>query len=160
MRRLAQGGAPGFVRALDEGHLAWPDLSGNNRLDSFQNLVDNPGVAMLCMIPGRDDTLRVNGTAQLRTDPELRQAVAVDGRTPEIVVVVTVEEAYIHCAKALRRAGLWSPDAWPDLGDLPSAGCMVKDHTAAEVDGAVIDDAMEQDLQATLWQPGGSTPRT
>src|SRR5262249_14996785 len=118
-----KGGPPGFARVLDEHRLAWADFSGNNRLDSFQNLVANDSVALLFMIPGLDETLRVNGTAALVTDPALREEFAIDGKAARVVVVVTVAEAYIHCAKALRRAGLWSPESWLDPSELPSAVC-------------------------------------
>ncbi len=151
-----KGGAPGFVEALDEHRLAWADLSGNNRLDSFENLVTNDSVAVLFMIPGLDETLRVNGSAELRTDPELCERFAVDGKPARVVVVVTVAEAYIHCAKSLRRSGLWSPDTWAD--DLPNAACIVKDHAEVDADVAEIEAARERDLAETLWQPGGTAP--
>ena len=99
-----KGGPAGFVQVLDDGRLAWADFSGNNRLDSFQNLVLNDSVALLFLIPGLDETLRVNGTAELVTDPDLCQRFAVGVKTARVVVVVTVVEVYIHCAKALRRA--------------------------------------------------------
>jgi uncharacterized protein len=151
-----KGGPPGFVRALDGERLAWADLAGNNRLDSFQNLVTNPAVALLFMIPGLDETLRVNGTAELVADPDVCARVAVDGKPAKVAVVVTVAEAYIHCAKALRRGALWSPESWPATDELPSAACIVKDHAALEADVADIEAARRQDLETTLWEPGGS----
>ena len=105
---------------LDGRRLGWADFSGNNRLDSFQNLVTNASVALLFLIPGLDETLRINGDAELVTDPDLCQRFAIDGRPARVVVVVTVAEAYIHCAKALRRAGLWSAESWLDASQLPS----------------------------------------
>lgn len=150
-----RGGPPGFVKVVDERHVAWADLSGNNRLDSFGNVVDNDHVAMLVMIPGLDETLRINGRAELVTDAETCDLVAVDGRTPRVAVVVTVTEAYLHCAKALRRAGLWSPDSWTAAVDLPSAACMIKDHASIEADVTIIEAARRRDLDDTLWQPGG-----
>jgi predicted pyridoxine 5'-phosphate oxidase superfamily flavin-nucleotide-binding protein len=93
---------------LNERQLAWADYSGNNRLDSFENLVTNHGVALLFLIPGLDETLRVNGTAELHTDSALLAQFTVGDKPARVVVVVTVVEAYIHCAKALRRASLWS----------------------------------------------------
>jgi PPOX class probable FMN-dependent enzyme len=151
-----KGGPAGFVQALDGQRLAWADFSGNNRLDSFQNLVTNSSVALLFMIPGLDETLRVNGRAELVTDPELCERFAIDGKPVRVVVVVTVNEAYIHCAKALRRAALWSPESWLDHSHLPSAACIVKDH--ANLDAALpeIEEARERDLETTLWQPGGA----
>ena len=101
-----KGGPPGFVRVLDDRHLAWADFAGNNRLDSFQNLVGNDSVALLFLIPGLDETLRVNGTAALVTDPELCVELAIEGKPARVVVAVTVGEVYIHCAKALRRVAL------------------------------------------------------
>lgn len=141
---------------FDERHLGWGDLAGNNRLDSFQNLMTNDGVAMLFLIPGLDETLRVNGTAGLITDPELCERFAIDGKSARVVVVVTVTEAYIHCAKALRRADPWSPEGWPDTDDLPSAACIVKDHAAIDGEVTVIEEARRRDLDTSLWQPGGA----
>jgi PPOX class probable FMN-dependent enzyme len=154
-----KGGPPGFVRILDDQRLAWADYSGNNRLDSFQNLVTNDHVALLFVIPGLDETLRVNGTAELRADEALCDEFAVAGKSARVVVVVNVAEAYIHCAKALRRAELWSPESWLDPTDLPSAACIVKDHAAIDADITAISEARERDLRTTLWEPGG-TDRT
>jgi uncharacterized protein len=150
-----KGGPPGFVRALDEERLAWADYSGNNRLDSFENLVTNDRVALLFLIPGLDETLRVNGTAELVTDPELCERFTVGDKPAVVVVVVTVAEAYVHCAKALRRAELWSPESWLDAAALPSAACMLKDHARIDVDVTVIEAASAQSLHRSLWEPGG-----
>jgi uncharacterized protein len=151
-----KGGPPGFVQALDGERLAWADLAGNNRLDSFQNLVTNPSVALLFMIPGLDETLRVNGTAELVADPDVCARVAIDGKPATVAVVVTVAEAYIHCAKALRRGALWSPQSWPATDELPSTACIIKDHVGLEADIADIENARRHDLETTLWEPGGS----
>ncbi len=140
---------------LDEQRLAWADYSGNNRLDSFQNLVTNDSVALLFLIPGLDETLRVNGTAELVADAALCEEFAVAGKPARVVVVVSVVEAYIHCAKALRRAELWSPDSWLGPSELPSAACIIKDHARIEADLAVIDEARDADLRTSLWEPGG-----
>lgn len=150
-----KGGHPGFVEMLDEHHIAWADYSGNNRLDSFENVVDNAYVALLFLIPGLDETLRINGIARLSTDPELGARFAVDGRPAKVVVVVTVEEAYVHCAKALRRAALWEPGSWVAAVDRPNAAAMVKDHAAIDVPAEVIGEALARDLDETLWRPGG-----
>jgi len=152
-----KGGRPGFVQVLDEHRLAWADLSGNNRLDSFQNLTSNASVALLFLIPGLEETLRVNGTAEMISDPDFGERLATDGRAPRVAVVVTAAEAYIHCAKALRRGELWSTDTWLPAAELPSAACIVKDHARLEADVAVIEDARERDLTATLWRPAGSS---
>ncbi len=150
-----KGGHPGFVEMLDEHRVAWADYSGNNRLDSFENVVDNARVALLFLIPGLSETLRINGTAELSTGIELRERFAVDGRAAKVVVVVTVDEAYVHCAKALRRSELWEPDSWIDADARPNASEMIKDHAAIDVPAEVIEQALANDLEATLWKPGG-----
>lgn len=153
-----KGGHPGFVEMLDEHRVAWADYSGNNRLDSFENIVDNAGVALLFLIPGLSETLRINGHAELSTDPELRDRFAVDGRPAKVVVIVTVEEAYVHCAKALRRSELWASDSWIGDAERPNAAAIVKDHAAYDIPTEVIEDALAKDLDATLWMPGGDDP--
>ncbi|MGI9645366.1 MAG: MSMEG_1061 family FMN-dependent PPOX-type flavoprotein [Ilumatobacteraceae bacterium] len=150
-----KGGPPGFVEALDDRRLAWADYSGNNRLDSLENVAGNDHVAILVFIPGMDETLRVNGRAELTTDSELCARFEMNEKPARVVVVVTVQEAYIHCAKALRRGAMWSPESWPADDELPSAACILKDHAAVDVDPAVIESALEREYDATLWEPGG-----
>lgn len=153
-----KGGEPGFVQVLDDTHVAFADLSGNNRLDSFENLVENPSIALLCLIPGLDETLRINGTATLRTDPDLLDRFAVGGAPAKVVVVVEVAEVYVHCAKAFRRSALWDPSSWIDQGDLPDGRCMVRDHARIDAPLDVVREVYEADVVATLWKPGGSGP--
>ena len=107
-----RGGPAGFVTVLDDHRLAFGDLSGNNRVDSHTNLISQPEVGVLFVVPGMDETLRVNGRATLTTDPAVLDATTVDGRRPHIAVGVDVERCYIHCGKALRRGGLWEPSTW------------------------------------------------
>lgn len=109
-----KGDPEGFVQVLDDKHLVIPDRPGNRRIDTFQNLLDNPHVAMIFIIPGKGETLRVKGEARIVRDEALRQSMAVNGRVPEFAVVVHVEEAMIHCPKCMVRSKLWQPDAWPD----------------------------------------------
>lgn len=151
-----RGGPPGFVQGLDQGRLGWADYSGNNRLDSFENVVTNDRVALLFFIPGLDETLRVNGRASLSTDDDLCRRFPVGDKAAKVVVVVTVSEAYIHCAKSLRRGGLWDTDSWRAADDLPSAARIVKDHAAIEASEAEIVAARDANLAATLWEPGGA----
>ena len=153
-----KGGPPGFVEALDGHRLAWADFSGNNRLDSFENLVTNSSVALLFMIPGLDETLRVNGRATLTTDEVLCERFAVGGRPARVVVVVTVDEAYIHCAKALRRGELWAPESWLPDDERPSGARIVRDHAAIDADLETIEAFRQQNLDETLWAPGGEQP--
>ena len=151
-----KGGPPGFVQFIDDHHLALGDLSGNNRLDSMQNLLSNRGVAIMFMIPGLDETLRVNGEATISTDPQLRERCRVESKTPNVVITIDVAEAYIHCAKAFRRGGVWSPDSWPEVADMPSVACMLRDHVNARgVDADQLEAALEADYDRTLWEPGG-----
>ena len=150
-----KGGAPGFVEMLDDHRVAWADYSGNNRLDSFENIVDNASVALLFLIPGLSETLRINGHAELSTDDELRERFAVNGRAAKVVVVVNVAEAYVHCAKALRRSELWDTNSWVSEDERPNAAAIIKDHAAIDVPAEVIEDALAKDLDATLWKPGG-----
>ncbi len=124
-----RGGAPGFVLVDDERTLLVPDWPGNNRLDSLTNLVSSPGVGLLFLIPGVDETLRVNGTVQITDDQELRERFRGDGRgTPRTVLVVSVREAYLHCAKALMRSRLWDPESRVPRETLPTMGEMMRDH--------------------------------
>ena len=150
-----KGGHPGFVQLLDEHRVAWADYSGNNRLDSFENLLANGYAALLFLIPGLDETLRVNGRIELSTDPDLRERFAIDGRTAKVVAVVTVDEAYVHCAKALRRSAIWSSETWPAPSERPNASEMIRDHAAIDAPVEVIERALEHDLDTTLWTPGG-----
>lgn len=124
-----KGDGPGFVHVLDERTLAMPDRPGNNRLDSFENLLANPGVALIFMIPGVEETYRVNGIAELRDDEALRARFEVNGKRPATVLLVHVREAYLHCAKALMRSKLWEPESW--LAERPVApmGEMIRDQT-------------------------------
>lgn len=135
-----RGGEPGFVKVADDRTLLIPDSPGNNRLDSLQNLVERPGVGLFFMVPGVDETLRVNGTAALRTDDALLDQCTNERRRPPLVIAVTVQEAYLHCAKALMRSKLWDPAAKQERAVLPSMGQMLKDQIGsgeAESDAAM-----------------------
>ncbi len=123
-----RGDAPGFVTVLDDHHLFIPERPGNKRLDSAQNILGNPGVGVLFMIPGLGETLRVNGQAFICRDRELLEENAVNGRSPLFGIVVKAEECYIHCAKAFIRSGLWNPESWSSKELLPSAPQMLADH--------------------------------
>lgn len=150
-----KGGRPGFVEMLDEQRVAWADYSGNNRLDSFENVVDNAHVALLFLIPGLNETLRINGRAELSTDTVLRERFAIDDRPAKVVAVVHVEEAYVHCAKALRRSDLWTPESWPADDERPNASEILRDHASIDASADVVETALATDLTATLWKPGG-----
>jgi len=122
-----RGGAPGFVRALDDRTLLIPDAPGNNRLDSLANIVATERVGLLFLIPGIDETLRVNGTARVSDDPTLLASFANERHPPRVVVRVEVRQAYLHCAKAFMRSRLWSAAAQVERSALPTIGRMIND---------------------------------
>jgi hypothetical protein len=150
-----KGGPPGFVSVLDDGRVAIPDLSGNNRLDSMQNLLANPGIGLLFLIPGIDETLRVNGRAVLSTDPDVLAVCAIRDVGTKVAIAVKVEQVYLHCAKALRRGSVWQPEAWPDSSDVPSAARMLRDQVSPEVDVGLVAQSLEDGYSTTLWKSGG-----
>lgn len=151
-----KGGPAGFVVVLDDHRLALPDLAGNNLLDSLTNIIRNDAVGLLFVIPGLEETLRVNGRASLTRDAEILDACAVKDRRPTAAIGVDVSEAFIHCAKSFRRGALWRPDEWPDRSDLATAGCMLRDHIQlVGVSGETLDELLEQSYEASLWEPGG-----
>ena len=114
-----RGGPPGFVRRLDDRHVAIPDLNGNNRLDSYRNLIAHPYAGLLMIVPGKEETLRINGPAAITTDPELLAGFTHELRPPKLAIVIETEEVFGHCAKAFRRGRMWQPDRWSDLADAP-----------------------------------------
>lgn len=121
-----KGDPAGFVQVLDDRTLAIPDRPGNRRADTFSNVLQNPGVGLIFLIPGKLETLRVNGRAQIVRDLGLRERMAMKGKVPELALVVNVEQAFIHCGKCMIRSQLWERESWPDLEDLPSqAQCLV-----------------------------------
>jgi PPOX class probable FMN-dependent enzyme len=121
-----KGGPPGFVRVLDEQRLLIPDATGNRRLDGFQNMLENPRVGLLFLIPGMGETLRVNGRVSLTSDTALLDGSQTGGLPAKLGLLVEAEQVYLHCAKALIRSRLWDPDAWPS--ELPSAAEILSDH--------------------------------
>ena len=125
-----RGDAPGFVRVLDEKNIFLPDRPGNNRLDSLTNIVSNPGVGILFMIPGLEETLRVNGTARVMLDMSLLESSIVQGKTPKSGLQITINECYIHCGKALRRSKLWDSNLHIRKGVYPTLGKIIADQGA------------------------------
>ena len=122
-----RGDPPGFVAVLDDHHLAIPDRPGNRRVDSLRNILENPQIGLIFFVPGVNETLRVNGRAAVSTDPELLAKLAVKGKAPISAIVVTVEEAFLHCAKALIRSDLWNPETRVERTSLPTLGEMLAD---------------------------------
>ncbi len=125
-----RGDAPGFVKVIDGRTLAIPDRPGNKRIDTLRNVAENPEVALIFLVPGVNETLRVNGTASITTDPALLAGCAVQGKVPQSALVVRVREAFLHCAKALIRSKLWDARAQVERSVLPSLGTMIADQIA------------------------------
>ncbi len=119
-----RGGPPGFVRRLDDRHIAIPDLNGNNRLDSYRNIVTNGRAGVLMIIPGKDETLRINGPAAITTDSEILTGFTKELRAPKAAIVIETAEVYGHCAKAFRRGRLWEPTSWEALDAAPDLAAM------------------------------------
>jgi PPOX class probable FMN-dependent enzyme len=146
-----RGDLPGFVRITDPKTLILPDRRGNNRIDSLRNIVRDPRVALLFLIPGSGTTFRVNGRAVLSADPELLDSFAVDGKPPRTAMVVTVEEAYFQCARAIVRSGIWKAESHIDPKCLPTPGAMLAAVTAGEVGGEVYDREWPYRAAKTMW---------
>ena len=120
-----KGDAPGFVLVLDDRRLVIPNRPGNKRLDGMKNLLANPHVGLIFLVPGREETLRVNGRAWITRDPELLGRLAVQGKAPSLAIGVEVEQCFLHCAKAFRRSQLWTHEQWPGPDALPSLACVL-----------------------------------
>ncbi|WP_117196357.1 pyridoxamine 5'-phosphate oxidase family protein [Rhizobium terrae] len=150
-----RGDPAGFVKIIDERRLMIPDRPGNNRLDTLANILANPNVGLLFIIPGFDDTLRVNGRATLMRDPELLASMSVNGRAPQLAILVEVREAFMHCAKAFRRSRLWNPEHFQDRSEMPSLVKIILDETTGAPDDEdkmrKMDEALEADYKRTLY---------
>lgn len=146
-----RGDPAGFVRVVDERTLLLPDRRGNNRLDTLRNLVADPRIALLFLVPGIGVTLRVNGSAVLSTDDELRGSFAIDGKLPTTVIVVSTTAVYTQCPKALIRSRLWDASQHREASELPSVGQIMEAITAGEVDAVAWDDAYPARVRQTIY---------
>jgi PPOX class probable FMN-dependent enzyme len=146
-----RGDAPGFVEVLDERTLLIPDRRGNNRTDSLRNVIRDPRVALLFMVPGLGETLRVNGHAHISVAPDLLARFEVDGKLPRSVLVVRVETAYFQCSRAILRAALWDPARHAPAGRLPTPGAILAALTHDGIDGAIYDRDLPGRLKTTLY---------
>lgn len=142
-----KGDAPGFVHVLDDTHLVVPDRPGNNRIDGLSNIIENPHIGMIFIVPGRQDTLRVNGRAAIVRDHELLSQLSAKGKEPKMAIGIEVEEAYLHCPKAFIRSSLWDTATWADPKRLPSFAKMLWDQIPSAHGGAASVDDYERDLQ-------------
>jgi PPOX class probable FMN-dependent enzyme len=146
-----RGDAPGFVRVADDKTLLIPDRRGNNRIDSLRNLIGDPRVALLFLVPGCGETIRVIGRASISTDPALTESFIVNGKAPRTVIVVAVERVFFQCTKAIVRSKLWDPASKIDRKTLPSAGTILAEISGGKVGGPEHDRAQPQRIKETLY---------
>ena len=146
-----RGDLPGFVRIHDDKTLMMPDRRGNNRIDSLRNIVRDPRVALLFLIPGSGSTLRINGTAHVSIDPDLLASFKMEAKAPSKVIVMTVGEIYFQCARAIVRSDLWNPDKRVDPGSLPTPGQILASMSDNAVGGESYDREWPERTQKTMW---------
>jgi len=146
-----RGDPKGFVRVVDRHTLMIPDRRGNNRVDSLRNIVRDPRVALLFLIPGSGTTLRVNGRAHLSVDPQLLASFTIEGKKPRTVMVMTIDELYFQCARAIVRSELWNPDKRVDPKTLPTPGEILASMSDNTVGGEKYDKEWPERARASLW---------
>jgi PPOX class probable FMN-dependent enzyme len=146
-----RGDGPGFVRVQDEKTLLLPDRRGNNRIDSLRNIVRDPSVALLFLIPGIGETLRVNGRAVISVEPALVDSFAIDGKAPKSVIAITAESVFFQCARAILRSELWNPHKHVTRGSLPSAGQILAALSNNQVGGDAYDRDLPERQRTTLY---------
>lgn len=146
-----RGDPSGFVRVIDESTIAIPDRRGNNRIDSLRNLIEDPRVALLFLIPGVSETLRIVGRAAISADPELCASFTMQGKAPQTVLLVTVERIYFQCAKAIVRSKLWDPSKHAERSSLPTPGSILAEISGGKLGGPDHDRAYPERLKATIY---------
>jgi len=146
-----KGDPAGFVEVLNRKTLAIPDRLGNGRFDSYENLMADPSLALIFLIPGHTDTLRVAGEGRISRAPQLLARYPVNGKEPRFVLIVTVREAFLHCAKSMVRAGLWRQETWPDTSDVPSLAQAMVAHGKLAVGVAEMQEIIDKDGKTRLY---------
>ena len=146
-----RGDPPGFVTVLDERTILIPDRPGNRRADSMQNILANPSVGLLFLVPGVEETLRLNGRASVVEDPALLAGMAVRGKAPKLAIRVEIEEVFFHCAKALMRSRLWDPDSRIERGDFPRYGEIIRDQRKPDEDADEIEAGLQENYRTELY---------
>jgi PPOX class probable FMN-dependent enzyme len=146
-----RGDSPGFVAIADDKTLLLPDRRGNQRIDSLRNILHDPHVALLFLIPGVGETLRVEGTARISAAPALRERFVVDGKAPASVLVISVDQVFFQCARAIKRSALWDPARHIARSSLPSPGAILQALSSSGVDGQAYDAALQARQAATLY---------
>lgn len=146
-----KGDLPGFVNVLDDVTIAIPDRPGNNRLDTFENVIENPSVGLLFVIPGMNETIRINGEARITVDDDLRAQLGVNDRPALSVLIVRIHEVFLHCAKAFMRSELWKPESWPDRAEMPTLGEIIRDQLALKESTEELDNGLAEAYRNSLW---------
>lgn len=146
-----KGDPAGFVRILDEHTLAIPERPGNHRGDTLMNVTENPAVGLMFVVPKRREVLRVSGTGQVVTDPDLLASMAVQGKVPTVALMVKVKEAMFHCGKSMIRSHMWEPELWPSIEGLPTYGQTLIDHARLDRSIEVMDAAVEANERERLY---------
>ena len=146
-----RGDPAGFVRVVDEKRVMIPDRRGNNRIDTLRNIVRDPRVSLLFLVPGVGETLRINGRAEISVDPKLCASFDMNGKTPRSVIIVTADRVYLQCQKALARSRLWEPEAQVERKELPTAGKLLQSVSRDEFDGEAYDRNYPERLKKTIY---------
>lgn len=146
-----KGDAPGFVRALDSTTLAIPDRPGNQRFDTLCNLFESPRIGLIFLVPGKRETLRISGTAEVVRDAPLLESLAANGKVPALAIAVKVEEAFFHCAKCIIRSRLWLPEHWPSLDGLPTLAETMKDAASIPAPLEMVEALIKDDEEGRLY---------
>lgn len=144
-----RGGPSGFIRVLDDVHVAIADFGGNNRLDTLQNVISTGRIGLMIVVPGQSETVRINGRAWLSADPELLAGFVLP-HVPKSAIVVGVDTTYVHCAKAFRRGDVWEPDVWAELADTPDGAAILSCQRVAEMDADEMRARLDADYDAAL----------
>ncbi len=146
-----KGDPQGFVKILDKKTLAIPDRPGNHRADSMENILQNPNIGLIFLVPGKSETLRISGTASIVRDAALRDSMAIKNRSPELAIVVNVEEAFFHCSKCVIRSKLWQEGHWPSLDGLPRLAETMVDAGQLELSESEMHEIVERDERERLY---------
>ena len=146
-----KGDPAGFVKVLDSTTLAIPDRPGNQRFDTFKNLFESPRIGLIFLVPGKKETLRISGRAEVVRDTELLESMAINHRAPALAIAVHVEEAFFHCAKCIIRSRLWKPDHWPSVEGLPTLAETMKDAASIPAPLEAVEQLIKDDEEGRLY---------
>lgn len=146
-----KGDSPGFVRVLDSTTIAIPDRQGNQRFDTFRNLFESPRIGLIFLVPGKPETLRISGRAEIVRDTPLLESMAANGKVPNLAIVIHVEQAFFHCAKCVIRSRLWLPEHWPSLEGLPTLAETMKDAASIPAPLEAVEALIRDDEERRLY---------